>query len=124
MSYWQPTGAFGWPGTETVLARNVNAPLPSAPASNRPHDVAPVPIEIDAEASTFPLNVVLPSKVAELPTNHQTLEALAPLIRIILLPTAVVSAEGACRTKRAFGSPPPSRVRSPVTLIVEFEADI
>ena len=119
--YWQ-RGALGWPGTETVLVSSANAPEPPAPANNRPQDVARFPIEIDAEANTLPLNVVLPFSVAELPTNHQTLDALAPPVSRIVLPTAVVSAEGAWNTQTSVALP--LSVSVPATSIVEFVADI
>jgi hypothetical protein len=104
------------------LARNVKLPNPSAPANNRPQDVALVPIVIAAEASMLPWKTVPPLRVAELPTNHQTLDALAPPVRRIVLLTAVVSAEGAWKTQTSVG--PPLSVRTPPTPIVEFVADI
>jgi hypothetical protein len=70
----------------------------------------------------LPWNILLPLRVAELPTNHQTLDALAPPVRIILLLTAVVSAEGAWKTQTSVALP--LSVRSPVTPIVEPAADI
>ena len=62
--------------------------------------------------------------VAELATCHQTLEALAPLVRRIRVcapglgaPAAVVSVLCDWKMKIAFGSPWPSSVTSPVIKI-------
>ena len=77
MSYGQPAGALACSGTETVLPRNVNEPAPSVPDSNRPQDDAPFLIAMVAEANTLPLNTLPPLIVADLPTYHQTFEALA-----------------------------------------------
>src|SRR5450759_700090 len=82
-SYWQVAGAFTWPGTETTLESNTNAPAVNAPANNLPHEVAPVFIVILAEASMLPWNSENVPSVAELPACQKTLEALAPLIRRI-----------------------------------------
>lgn len=50
-----PYNGQPFPGTETTLASNVNAPLAvTAPASNRPQDVALVPIVMVVSASTLP----------------------------------------------------------------------
>jgi hypothetical protein len=59
LGYWQivtyPTGgANGFPGTETTLASNTNAPETNAPANNLPHEVAPVFIVILAEDNILP----------------------------------------------------------------------
>ncbi len=59
--------------------------------------------------------------VAELPTCQNTLQACAPLIRLTVLPDAVVSEEPAWKTKTAFGSPPPFSVSAPVSPIEEAE---
>ena len=104
------------------MPRNVNAPAPVAPDNNRPQDVARVPIEIALEAKMFPWNIVPPLIVASWPTNHQTLDALAPPVRIILLLTAVVIEEGAWKVQTSVALP--LSVRSPVTLIVEPVEDI
>jgi hypothetical protein len=73
----------------------------------------------------FPWNVVPALRVAELPTYHQTLDALAPLVRRILLLTAVMTVdEGAWKTQTALALPAASRVRSPDTSIDELVADI
>jgi hypothetical protein len=87
LSYWQLAGALALPGTETTLESNTKLPLAvTAPASNLPQDVEPVPIVMAVSASTFPRNRAYVPMVAELPTCHQTLEALAPLISTIWLP--------------------------------------
>ena len=49
--------------------------------------VVGVPIGIDAKASTFPSNVVPALSVAKLPSYHQRLDAVAPLVRRIRLLT-------------------------------------
>jgi hypothetical protein len=55
-------------------------------------------------------------RVAELPTCQKTLQAWAPLVRMMELPTSVVSVEaGAWKIQTAFGSPPASRVSAPST---------
>ena len=113
------------PGTETVLVSIVNEPAPAAPDSNRPQDVASVPNDTVAEANMFPLEIAAPRMDAELPTCHQTLDALAPPDRIILLPTFMVSAAtGAWKTQTALALPPALSVRSPVTSIVEPVAEM
>ena len=112
------------PGTETTLESNTNAPAPPthAPAIDLPHAVAPVFIVILRAASMLPRNSEYDPIVAELVTCHQTLEALAPLVRRIRVcapgaPSAVVSVLADWKTKIAFGSPWPSRVISPVIKI-------
>ena len=130
-SYWHVGGANALPGTEAVLPCNAIKPeAVIAPASILPQDVEEVPIVMDVSASTFPWNRANVPIVAELPTCQKTLEALAPPIKTIELPgapgapAAVVSVEGAWKMKRAFESPWPSRVRTPVTPIVEAVAEI
>jgi hypothetical protein len=51
-SYWH-AGANAFPGTETTLVSNTNAP-DAAPASNLPHEVEPVFIVMLAEARILP----------------------------------------------------------------------
>ena len=119
-AYWQPGGALGLPGTDTTLVSNTNAPEPSAPASKRPQEVARFCIVIEAEARMLPLNVVPVPSVAELPTNHQTLDALAPPVSSIVLLAAVVSVEGAWKIQTSSG--PPLSVKVPVTPIDELES--
>ena len=77
---------------------------------------------IEAEARMLPLDVVLPPSVAELPTNHQTLDALAPPVSSIVLFAAVVSVEGAWKIQTSSG--PPLSVKVPVTPIVELELEM
>jgi hypothetical protein len=113
------------PGTETVLESIVKAPAPVAPDNNRPQDVESSPSEIAADARIFPFIVDPPLTVAELPTYHHTLDALAPPARTIVLATAVVSVdEGAWNTQTALALPPASSVSTPVTPIDEFVAEI
>jgi hypothetical protein len=66
-------------------------------------------------ANTFPTKSVPVPKVAELPTCQNTLQAWAPLIRSTEEAEAVVMVEPNWKTKTAFESPPPSRVRIPVS---------
>ena len=112
------------PGTETTLASNTNAPAANAPANNLPHEVAPVFIVILSEASMFPLNSVFVPSVAEVPACHDTLEALAPLTRMIREcgpggadPAAKPIVLDDWKTKVAFGSPWASSTISPVIKI-------
>ena len=130
-AYWQVEGALGFPGTDTSLVSNVNAPLVViAPASNRPQDDEEVPIVMDVSASMFPWNSAYVPIVAELPTCQNTFEALAPLMSTIVLPgapdapAAVVSAEGVWKMNMELVFPLPSNVSVPVTPIVELVAEI
>ena len=52
--YLQLAGAPGLPGTDTTLESKMKAPDVNAPASNLPHEVAPVTIVKSAEFSTLP----------------------------------------------------------------------
>src|SRR6476469_10006343 len=63
-------------------------------------------------ARMFPFHCEAVPMVAELPTCQYTFFACAPLMRMML--PAVVSPVPAWKTKVAFGSPPPSRIRLPV----------
>lgn len=75
---------------------------------------------IDAEARMLPWNMLFVKSVAELPTYHQTLDALAPPCRIIWLPTFMLSAEGAWNIQTASGLPPASSKIATSELAVVF----
>ena len=89
------------------------------PAKSLPSTVVPPLSVIEVLASIFPINLIpVPAvvpKVAELPTCQKTLQDWAWPVRTILLLSAIVSVEPAWNIKTAFGSPPPSSVRVPVT---------
>ena len=96
------------------MVSSVTAPVR---AKSLPSTVVPVVAAIDARARTFPLNVVVVPRVAELPTCQKTLHAWAPLIRLTLLPEAVIRVEAIWKMKTAFGSPWPSNVKVPLSAI-------
>ena len=124
--YWQTAeypagGANGLPGTEMTLPLKSILPEPPthAPDINLPHEVALVLIVISKAASMLPWNSAYVPIVAELPTCHQTLEALAPLTRRIRVrvaggaaPAARVSVLPAWKKNSALGLPWASSVRS------------
>lgn len=56
--YSHPIGANAFPGTETRLESNTNAPDVKAPANNLPHELVPFTIVISLYASMFPFQVV------------------------------------------------------------------
>jgi hypothetical protein len=64
-------------------------------ASARPSTSAPVWTVIDVRARMVPLKLEAVPKVAELPTCQKTLQALAPLIRMMLLAESVIRVEAA-----------------------------
>ena len=97
-SYWQVAGALAFPGTETTLESNTNAPEVNAPANNLPHEVAPVTMVISAEARMLPWKSVNDPSVAEVAACQKTLEALAPLIRRIRVCTPGEAAPAAVPT--------------------------
>ncbi len=101
-----------------VLVSRVTAPLR---ASTRPETVAPVFTVIEVSASTLPTRCEPASSVAELPTCQKTLQAWALFVSVTVLDEAIFSVEPAWNTKTAFGSPPPSRVRLPVSPSEEAE---
>ena len=81
---------------------NVTAPFR---ASALPSRFTPVVIVMEVSARIFPLNTEFVPRVAELPTCQKTLQALAPLARIILLPLPVVSVDAIWKMKTASGLP-------------------
>ena len=93
-----------------MFACRVTAPLR---ANARPSMVAPVVRLMSVSAMMVPTNRVRVPSVAELATCQKTLHGL-PLITSTRLSEAVMRVEDAWKTKTAFGSPPPSRVRVPV----------
>src|SRR5438309_10185664 len=93
-----------------VLLANETAPFC---ANARPSNVAPASNVIDVYASTLPLMIESPPKVAELPTCQKTWQAVAPPLRITLRATVVMNVDGIWKMKTALGSPCASRVRSP-----------
>jgi hypothetical protein len=84
-------------------------------ASARPEMVSSVCTVIDVRARMLPTKVESVPRVAELPTCQKTLQAWAPLVRMMELAESVVSVEGAWKIQTAFGSPCPSRVSDPPT---------
>jgi hypothetical protein len=63
-------------GPEMVLASNVTSPVC---ARARPFNVAPLRSQTDVSAKIFPINEVVVSRVAELPTLHHTLQGSPPV---------------------------------------------
>lgn len=94
-----------------VLVSNVTAPLR---ARIEPLTEAPVVTVTDVKARIFPAKLELVPSVADEPTCQKTLQAWAPLVRVILLPDAVVRADPTWKTKTAFGLFCPSNVNVPV----------
>ncbi len=111
--------AIGGGGTHvdrvTAFVSSVTAALR---ASARPSSVAPVVIVIAVSARMFPTKLEDVPIVAELPTCQKTLHAWADPISSTRLAEAVSRVEPAWKMKTAFGSPPPSRVRVPLSPIV------
>jgi len=62
----------------------------------------------------LPMNTVVVSRVAELPTCQSTLHACAPLINWTVAPGAVMRVLPIWKMKTLFGSLPPSRIKLPV----------
>jgi hypothetical protein len=79
-------------------------------ASSRPSTVAAVSAVMEVSASTVPLKLDAVPKVAELPTCQNTLQAKAPLVRMMLLADAVISVEATWKTNTELGLPWPSSV--------------
>ena len=101
-----------------VSVSSVTAP---SRASTRPSTVAPVVNVMLVKARMVPLNVEPVPSVAELPICQKTLQAWAPLIRVIWLPDAVVSVDPAWNTNTALGSPAALSVSAPESPIEEAE---
>ena len=94
-----------------VSVSNVTAPFM---ACNRPSTVTPVVSVIEVKARMVPLKVEPVPSVAELPTCQKMLHDWVPLMRLTLLPDAVVSVEPIWKMKTALGSPWALSVRVPV----------
>ncbi|GHD84980.1 hypothetical protein GCM10010508_06910 [Streptomyces naganishii JCM 4654] len=94
-----------------TLLSKVTAPLR---ASARPSTAALVFTVTDVRARMLPLKKEFVSRVAELPTCQNTLQACAPLTSRTLLPGAVIRVEPIWKMKTALGSPWASRVTVPV----------
>ena len=77
-------------GFVTELVSSVTAPLR---ARRRPFMEAPVVAVIEVKAIRVPKKLELVPRVADEPTCQKILQACAPLIRLILLPDAVVRVE-------------------------------
>jgi len=96
-----------------VLESSVTVPVR---ATSEPLIVAPVVAVIDDKATMCPAKFELVPSVAEDPTCQKTLQACAPLVRITLLPLAVVKESGKVKTNTEFGSPAPLSVSEPERL--------
>nr|WP_254550049.1 hypothetical protein [Catellatospora tritici] len=94
-----------------VLLMRVTEPFR---ASSRPLTVAPLFNEIVVRAMMVPTNVVLVSRVAELPICQNTLQACAPLISATVLFGAVISVASVWKMNTESGRPCPFRTRVPV----------
>ncbi|HUQ54804.1 MAG TPA: hypothetical protein VM306_04085 [Lentzea sp.] len=68
---------------------------------------------IDVNAMIVPTKSELVPRVAELPTCQNTLQALAPLIKLMVLLEAVINVVDTWKIQTVFGSPCPSRVSVP-----------
>ncbi len=96
----------------TVLSSSVTAPVW---ANTLPVTAAPALSVIESRARMLPWNEVVAPKVAELPTVQKTLQACAEPMSTMELFAAVVSVDPAWKMKTALGSPPPLRVRVPLS---------
>jgi hypothetical protein len=83
-------------------------------ANARPSTFAPVSRVIEVRARMVPLKLDAVPSVAELPTCQNTLQAWAPLIRMMLLAEAVTRVEATWKTNTEPGLPWPSRVSCPL----------
>jgi len=99
-------------GVVMVSVSRVTAPLR---ARTRPSMVTPVVTVMSVKARMLPRNVEPVPRVAELPTCQNTLQAWAPLVSSTRLAEPVVSVDPAWNTNAAFGFPPASRVRAPLS---------
>jgi hypothetical protein len=99
-------------GTVMSSSSRVTAALRARAA---PKMVSPVWTVIEVRARMLPWKVVPVPIVAELPTCQKTLQAEASPVRTIVVPDAVVSADGIWKMKEASGLSPPSSVSVPPT---------
>lgn len=103
-----------------VFVSRVTAPFR---ANNCPCTLAPVFAAMDVKAKICPTKLEFVPKVAELPTFQKIRQKRALLMRLTLLPAAVMSVEVVLNTKTPSGSPWASSVRVPVIWKVPlFEA--
>ena len=106
-------------GRRIVFESSVTAPLR---VSSEPSRVAPVFIVLSESVRIVPRKTELTPSVVELVTCQKTLQAVAPLIRLTVVPGCVMRLEPAWNTKTALGSPPASRVRGTGPLISRPDA--
>ena len=85
-------------------------------ARARPWTVTPAETVMELRARMLPVKSEFVPSVAELPTCQKTLQACAPLMRVMVLLEAVMSVESVWKMKTEVGSPAPSRVRGPERL--------
>ena len=99
----RPFFASGWQlahrPIRTVFLRSVTAPVR---ARSRPRTVTPVPSEMEACAKIVPTNTDDVFSVAELPTCQNTLQRLAPLIKVTELYVAATSVDGIWKINTLF----------------------
>jgi hypothetical protein len=79
-------------------------------ASSRPSTRAVVSAVMEVSARIVPLKLDAVPRVAELPTCQNTLQAWAPLVRMMLLAEAVIRVEATWKINTELGLPWPSRV--------------
>jgi len=92
-------------GAVIVLPSNVTAPVCTIA---QPFSIAPLFIPMDVRARIFPINEVVVSSVAELPTLHHTLQESLPVTEE---PGEVISVDTVLKMK----TPDPLRVKFPVS---------
>src|SRR5580698_3482376 len=102
-------GALG--GVVTVLPARVTPPYDNARPSRDP----PAPNVIAPAARIVPVNEEAAPVPAAPFTCQKMLDAWAPLIRLTVLPAAVLRAALTWKMKIAFGLPCPSNVNAPVS---------
>src|SRR5690606_36310388 len=95
-------------GTVMVVLPRVTAPLI---ARARPSRLAPAFRVIEVSARMEPAKSAEVLRVAELPTCQKTVEASAPLARMIWLPEAASRVEVVWKIQTMLESPPASSVR-------------
>jgi hypothetical protein len=86
-----------------------------------PSTVALVWTVMDVSARIVPLKLEAVPRVAELPTCQNTLQAWAPLVRMMLLAEAVTRVEATWKMKTELGFPWPSRVSCPLSASEDVE---
>ena len=86
-------------------------------ATIHPRTIAPAPNVMEVPVMMDPSRTLLAPRVAAVLTAQKTFSALAPLIRTILVPAAVLRVL-AWKRNLAFGSPSPSRVTTVTAAVV------